>query len=184
MTGLSNKFVMKLQESPFGRKKDSDFMHKALLQAQRAYAADEVPVGAILVDVDGTIIGRGYNQVEKQHTQAAHAEVIAISKAGKKMGDWRLNGCWLYVTLEPCSMCIYLALLSRLEGVVFGASSPLFGYQLDKTLTFQLYKNNALSIVAGVSAEKAAQLLRNFFRLKRGEMHRDDKERKLNKRDW
>ena len=166
---------MELQESPFGREKDIYFMKKALLQAKNAYKIDEVPVGAVVVDADGAIIGRGYNQVEKQHTQAAHAEAIAISAAGRKKGDWRLNGCWLYVTLEPCAMCMNLALLSRLDGIVFGARSPLFGYQLDNDLSFQLYKLGALLVVTRVCAEEAAMLLKDFFRRKRGRKHHDEK---------
>jgi len=156
--------------SPFGQKKDIFFMKKALAQAQKAYASEEVPVGAIVVDSQGKVIGRGYNLVGKRNTQAAHAEVIAISKAGKKIGDWRLNGCWLYVTLEPCSMCMSLALLSRLDGVVYGATSPVFGYQLDKELHFQLYKYGALLVVSGVCAEESSALLKDFFRHKRGRM--------------
>lgn len=161
---------MNKNESNFGQKKDTYFMKKALEQAQKARAAEEVPVGAIVVDSQGKIIGRGYNLVEKKDTQAAHAEVIAISKAGKKIGDWRLNGCWMYVTLEPCSMCMSLAVLSRLEGVVYGATSPVFGYQLDKELNFQLYKNGALLVVSGVCAEESSALLKDFFRHKRGRM--------------
>ena len=171
-----------IDHSPFGPKKDKIFMKKALEQAQKAYDADEVPVGAVVVDHDGNIIGRGYNQVEKKDTQAAHAEIIAISKAGKKKGDWRLNGCWLFVTLEPCAMCMNLAILSRIEGVIYGADSPLFGYQLDKDLSFQVYKRDTISIVSGVGAEQAAELLKDFFRLKRGDKQRGD-ERYLKKRD-
>ncbi len=158
-------------------------MQKALWQAKKAYTLEEVPIGAVVVDADGTIIGRGYNQVEKQHTQAAHAEFIALSSAGKKKGDWRLNGCWLYVTLEPCAMCINLAVLSRLDGIVFGSHSPLFGYQLDNSLTFQLYKKSAISIVVGILAEESARLLKDFFRRKRGGGKHRGEERK-NKRDW
>jgi len=171
-----------VDHSPFGQKKDKSFMKKALAQAKKAYATDEVPVGAIVVDAQGNIIGRGYNQVEKKDTQAAHAEMIAISKAGKKKGDWRLNGCWLFVTLEPCAMCMNCAILSRLEGIIYGADSPLFGYQLDKDLTFQVYKRDTIFIVAGVYAEQSAKLLKDFFRLKRGDKQRDE-ERYLAKRD-
>lgn len=156
-------------ETPFGKGKDEHFMKKALAQAKRAYEANEVPVGAIVVDAGGFVLGRGYNKVERSHTQVAHAEVIAISAAGRKLGDWRLNGCWLYVTLEPCGMCMNLAILSRLKGIVFGAHSPLFGYQLDNELSFQLYKIDALSVISGVCAEEAAKLLKNFFNVKRGE---------------
>lgn len=158
-------------------------MKKALKQAEKAYALEEVPIGAVVVDSDGTIIGRGYNQVEKQHTQAAHAEFIALSRTGKKKGDWRLNGCWLYVTLEPCAMCMNLAILSRLDGIVFGSRSPLFGYQLDNALPFRLYKKSVLSIVGGILAEESARLLKDFFQRKRGGGKHRGEERK-NERDW
>jgi len=166
---------MKQKESPFGQKKDLFYMKKAIALAQRAYDKEEVPVGAIVVDKKGKIIGRGYNQIEKKDTQAAHAEITAITKAGKKIGDWRLNGCWLYVSLEPCSMCMNMTLLSRIEGVVFGATSPVFGYRLDKDLTFQLYTIGTLKIVPGVLADESATLLKNFFRHKRGDIDYDTK---------
>ncbi len=109
---------------------DQKYMKMALAQAKKAFAADEVPIGAIVVDSEGQVMGRGYNQVEKKHLQTAHAEVIAISRACKKVGDWRLNDCTLYVTLEPCTICMGLVGLSRVKRVVFGAQSTLFGYQL------------------------------------------------------
>jgi len=155
--------------TPFGREKDEYFMKKALEQAQIAFDADEVPVGAALVNADGNIIGLGYNNVEQANTQAAHAEIIAIQQAGQALGGWRLNGCWLYVTLEPCKMCMNLCILSRIEGVVFGARSPVYGYQLDNNPDFQLYKIGALSVIPGVCAEASAKLLKIFFQGKRGE---------------
>lgn len=145
------------------------YMKQALNQAQKAFDADEVPIGAVVVDAQGKVLSRAYNNAEKSHTQAGHAEVLAISKAGKKIGDWRLNGCWLYVTLEPCAMCLHLILLSRLEGVVFGASSPVFGYHLDKVGTLSIYKNSCLPIkvIEAVCAQESAQMLKHFFIKKR-----------------
>lgn len=153
--------------TPFGHEKDEFFMHKALEQARRAFAQDEVPVGAVVVDAQGNIVGRGYNQTEKRSTQIAHAECIAIARAGKKIGDWRLIGCWIYVTLEPCSMCMHLIRLSRCAGVVYGPSSPKFGYQLDNRHSFQIYKENVVEIATGVQAQKSADLLKLFFKNKR-----------------
>ncbi len=155
--------------TPFTADQDIAFMQQAIALAKKAYTMDEVPVGAVVVDGQGTVIGTGYNQVESKNTQAAHAEVIAITAAGGKLNDWRLNGCWLYVTLEPCKMCMNLVLLSRLEGVAYGAGSPLFGYQLDNDLDFRLYKLGALSVEPGICAQEAASLLKDFFRIKRGE---------------
>jgi tRNA(adenine34) deaminase len=146
---------------------DDSIMKKALLLAQRAFRANEVPVGAVVVDSNNKIIGRGYNQVEKRKSQRAHAEQLAIEQACKKIGDWRLNGCTLYVTLEPCVMCMGLIKLSRLERVVFGAPSPLFGYQLDKNRKSQLYKKGIIKISEGVGKAIAAALLKDFFKNKR-----------------
>lgn len=155
-------------KSPFGSVQDHFFMGKALQQAQRAFKNDEVPVGAIIVNSHGAIIGRGYNQVEKKHSQLAHAELIALQKASKKLDDWRLIGCWIYVTLEPCTMCMAAIRLSRCAGVVYGANSPQFGYQLvDKGSPFKLYKENVVEIVKGVGAHQSAKLLKGFFRVKR-----------------
>ena len=156
-----------METSIFGAKQDKKFMCEALKQAHKAGAKDEVPVGAIVVDAQGAIICRGYNQVETHSTQCAHAEMRALQKAGKKIGDWRLEGCWLYVTLKPCIMCMGLIYLSRLDGVVYGADSPLFGYRLDKVDTSRVYKEDTLAIVAGVCAEQAASLLKWFFQDKR-----------------
>jgi tRNA(adenine34) deaminase len=113
--------------SPFGHDRDEFFMRQAIKQAHLALKHDEVPVGAIVVNSDGRIIGRGYNQTEKRSAQIFHAESIAIAKAGRQLGDWRLCGCWVYVTLEPCAMCMNLIQLSRCAGIAYGATSPLFG---------------------------------------------------------
>ena len=145
------------------------YMKQALSQARKAAEVQEVPIGAVIVDAQGKVISKAYNKVEQQHTQAAHAEVLSINKAGKKIGDWRLLGCWIYVTLEPCAMCLHLILLSRMEGIVFGATSPLFGYHLDKAGTLSIYKNRHLPIkvVSAVGEEESAALLKQFFKQKR-----------------
>jgi tRNA(adenine34) deaminase len=153
--------------SRFGSEKDILFMTQALEQAKLAFAENEVPIGAVVVDAQGIVVGMGYNRVEGEHTQRAHAEIIALEQAAKARGDWRLQGCWLYVTLEPCAMCMSMSVLSRLEGVVFGAESPIFGYQLDKNMAYQLYKNDIVKVVSGVCAPDAADLLKYFFQEKR-----------------
>ena len=154
-------------ESVFGEKKDLIFMQEALAQAQLAYEIDEVPIGAVVVNPEGGIIARAYNRVEHDCTQRAHAESLAIEAAGKSLGDWRLNGCWLYVTLEPCSMCMGLIRLSRLAGVVYGASSPLFGFSLDKAEDLWIYKKGVVSVVEGVGVDESTALLKEFFHKKR-----------------
>jgi tRNA(adenine34) deaminase len=154
-------------ESIFGKNKDVFFMQEALAQAKLAYEIDEVPIGAIVVNSEGDIIARAYNSVERDCTQRSHAECLAIEHAGKILGDWRLEGCWLYVTLEPCSMCMGLIKLSRLGGVVYGAPSPLFGFSLDNDQDLWLYKKGIISIVEGVGGDEAAELLKKFFHKKR-----------------
>ena len=154
-------------ESIFGKSKDIFFMQEALAQAKLAAEIDEVPIGAIVVNSEGDIIARAYNSVERDCTQRSHAESLAIECAAKSLGDWRLEGCWLYVTLEPCSMCMGLIKLSRLAGVVYGASSPLFGFSLDNEQDLWLYKKGIISIVEGVGGDEAAELLKKFFHKKR-----------------
>lgn len=154
-------------------KDDRFFMKHALVQAYRALEHDEVPVGAIVVSPKGIIIGRGYNQVEKQGCQIAHAEMLAIQEACKHIGDWRLDGHWVYVTLEPCSMCMSFIKLSRVAGVVYGAESPLFGYHLDKDAGLRVYNKNTVQIVRGICAEESVSLLKRFFQNKRKKVNED-----------
>jgi tRNA(adenine34) deaminase len=153
--------------SPFGLIQDKRFMRQALTLARKALAIDEVPIGALVVSPEGVILGRGYNKVTCTHSQTEHAEAVAIRRAGKKLGDWRLEGCWLYVTLQPCAMCMNLINLARLAGVVYGAESPLFGYHLDKGAGLRVYKRGALAIIGGVESDEAVQLLKQFFNEKR-----------------
>ena len=143
-------------------------MQKALVLAKKAYAKDEVPIGALIVDASGTIIARSYNVSQMAHTQTAHAELRALAKAGKAVGDWRLEGCWMYVTLEPCSMCMNALILSRIQGVIYGATSPLFGFEkIAKNDGSRLYKTNTLAIIGGVCKQEAIDLLQQFFKNKR-----------------
>lgn len=151
----------------FGADQDTFFMKMALVQAEHAYMQDEVPVGALIVNNAGTILAQSYNKVEQLHTQCAHAELLALAEAGRACGDWRLLDCWLYVTLQPCAMCMHAIKLHRLSGVVYGAESPLFGYQLDKHQFDSVYKNDIMQVISGVVAEKSEQLLKRFFQQKR-----------------
>jgi len=154
-------------ETIFGKSKDLFFMQEAMQQAKLAYAIDEVPIGAVVVNSEGVIIARSHNSVERDCTQRAHAESLAIELAGKSLGDWRLNDHWLYVTLEPCSMCMGLVKLSRLAGVVYGAASPLFGFHLDNQEDLWVYKKDAFLVIEGVMVDETAELLKNFFHNKR-----------------
>jgi tRNA(adenine34) deaminase len=156
-------------ETIFGSEKDLFFMQQALEQAQLAYQINEVPIGAVVVNPEGQVVARTYNSVERDCTQRAHAESLAIEQASKNLGDWRLNGHWLYVTLEPCSMCMGLIKLSRLEGIVYGAASPVFGFRLDNQEDLWVYRRDAFPIIEGVKAEESAALLKSFFHKKRKE---------------
>lgn len=155
-----------MEESLSLQNQDAQYMQKALDQASLAFAQDEVPIGAVVVERDGTLIGAGYNLVEAKKTQQAHAEMLALNQAVQFRNDWRLDGCTLYVTLEPCSMCIGLIRLSRISRVVYAADSPLFGYHLDNQGDSWVYKND-IEIRAGVAADEARQLLKQFFQKKR-----------------
>lgn len=143
------------------------YMIKALQEAQKAFDKNEVPIGALVIDPVGKIIGRGHNLVEQKKQQTAHAEIRAITQACKKLKDWRLDNCWIYVTLEPCSMCMNLILLSRIEGLVYGASSPIFGFELDNTGPLQLYRRNKIQIIKEICQKESSELLKNFFKKKR-----------------
>jgi tRNA(adenine34) deaminase len=142
---------------------EEKFMRRALAYARRALAADEVPVGAVIVDARGEIIGGGRNSIEVRGCQIAHAEVIAIQKACRALGNWRLDGCWMYVTLEPCVMCYGLISLSRCAGVVYGATSPLFGIGLPGYATIERL-HERLVIKGGLKEEESADILRLFFK--------------------
>ena len=145
------------------KKTDEFFMNKALAQANVAFRHNEVPIGAVIVDAHGIIIARACNKIESHGCQIAHAEMLAIQCAAKKIGDWRLNGCRIYVTLEPCLMCMGLIALSRLDTVVFGATSDLFGSGLSNRDTLPSYAKN-LNIVSGVKKEECITLLQAFFK--------------------
>jgi tRNA(adenine34) deaminase len=143
------------------------FMEKAFSQALCAYRHNEVPVGALVVSISGDILARAYNKVEKQGCQTGHAEVLAIQRACKRLGGWRLPGCWLYVTLEPCAMCLGLVALSRLEGVVYGATSHIYN---DRILEKYEYKiRDKIKVISGIKEKMCTDILKLFFREKRRE---------------
>lgn len=164
-----------------GNKKHIFFMQKALSQARLALKNNEVPIGAIVVDSEGTILGRGYNKIEKTKCQTGHAEIIAIQKACKKRGDWRLDDCFLYVTLEPCLMCYGLITLSRIKGLVFGARSDLFGFGYKKEKVASK-SNNKLLIEDGLKEKECIDILRQFFKLLREKKREKKKKRMKNEK--
>lgn len=156
-----------IETSSFTSKYDEQYMRQALQLAQQAAQAHEVPIGALVVTADGAILGEGYNQVEYERCQTEHAEIRAIRQACYQQKNWRLEGCTLYVTLEPCVMCVALASWSRISRIVYGASSPLFGYRLDREVMPALYMKHIKGVTSGVLADEASELLRNFFSTKR-----------------
>jgi tRNA(Arg) A34 adenosine deaminase TadA len=143
-------------------KDDSFYMGQSLIQAQKAFDCDEVPIGAIIVDKTGKIIARAYNQVEKKESQLAHAELQVLAKATKKMKRWRLNDLTIYVTLQPCIMCMGALILSRIDRIVYAANSPLFGCDLDKQEWFGIYKDS-LPVIEFQEHIESIKLLKNFF---------------------
>jgi len=141
---------------------DSFCMTQALVQAHKAFDQNEVPIGAVIVDKDGKIIARAYNQVEKKSSQLAHAELQALAKVTKKMKRWRLNDLTIYVTLQPCVMCMGALILSRIGRIVFAANSPLFGCNLDKLDWFGVYKDS-LPVIEFQERIESIELLKKFF---------------------
>ena len=142
-------------------------MKFALAAARRALAKDEVPIGAVVVDPEGVVVATAYNMMHSKKDQTEHAEMRAIKKACKKLGDWRLDGYWVYVTLEPCTMCYGLMRLCRISGIVYGAESTLFGYRLDKDIDLGVYKKDTIEVVGGVLQNEAVDMLKVFFKKKR-----------------
>ncbi len=147
---------------------DEDFMRAALEQARLAGSCGEVPVGAVVV-LDGEIVGRGFNQPIGRHDPTAHAEVMALRDAGERLGNYRLPGCELYVTLEPCAMCSGAIMHARLARVVFGARDPKTGVAGSVIDLFQEKRlNHHATISGGVLAEECGALLSGFFAARRG----------------
>ncbi len=146
---------------------DDQFMRDALRQAQKAFAAEEVPVGAVVVRA-GKMIARAYNQVELLKDATAHAEMLALTQAEAAVGDWRLTDCDLYVTKEPCVMCAGALVHTRIRRVVFGCTDPRSGAAGG---FINLLQNPALNhhcdITAGVLQDDCAALIKEFFRTKR-----------------
>ena len=145
---------------------DKLFMTEALRLAKLAAEKGEIPVGAVVVR-NGEIIGRGYNLRENKKSAIAHAEVIAIEEACRAVGDWRLKGGTLYVTLEPCPMCAGAIVNSRIDRVVYGAKDGAAGC-CGSLINFNAYPfNHAFSIECGVCEEECRVILKNFFESKR-----------------
>lgn len=147
---------------------DEFYMHRALDQAHLAFAEGEVPVGAVVVDALGTIIGAGRNSPIASCDPSSHAEIRALREAGQQLGNYRLEGCTLYVTLEPCMMCAGAMVHARLARLVYGAAEPQTGMVESKAnLLVQPWFNHQVAVTGGVLAVPAKKLLKQFFTTKR-----------------
>ena len=141
-----------------------DYMDLALELARKAYDAGEIPVGCVITDASGKVIGRGYNTREETHDATQHAEMEAIREACRSVGDWRLSGCTLYVTLEPCPMCAGGIINSRIPTVVYGAKDENTGSCGSVINLFEERYGHKPALYGGVRAEQSAELLKDFFR--------------------
>ncbi len=143
------------------------YMREALAMAEEAFAAREVPVGCVIVNSAGEIIGRGRNMREEKRSALSHAETEAIAQACAAVGDWRLEGCSLFVTLEPCPMCAGAIINARISTLVYGAREENFGSCASVINLFEERYPHHPAIYSGVLAEESAELLRRFFKEKR-----------------
>jgi tRNA(adenine34) deaminase len=139
------------------------YMKAALKQAQRAYRLGEVPIGCVIV-YKNKIIGRGYNKRNTKKTTLAHAELAAIDKASKVMGDWRLEDCTMYVTLEPCQMCAGAIVQARIKRVVIGTMNPKAGCAGSILNLLQMKEfNHQVELVSGIMEKECTDILQDFF---------------------
>lgn len=155
---------------------DAKFMKEALKQAKKAYKQEEVPIGCVIVQ-DNKIIARAYNKRNMKKNPLAHAEIMAINKAAKITGDWRLEDCTMYITLEPCQMCAGAIVQARIPKVVIGAMNPKAGCagSILNLLQVQAF-NHQVELVRGVMEEDCAEMMQEFFR----ELRNKKKEAKKN----
>ncbi len=155
------------------------YMKAALKQAEKAYALGEVPIGCVIVHED-RIIGRGYNRRNTDKNTLAHAEITAINKASRKLGDWRLEDCVLYVTLEPCQMCSGAIVQARIPEVVIGCMNPKAGCAGSILNVLQMPEfNHQVQIIKGVMEEECSQMLTRFFKELRVRVKEERRLRKL-----
>ena len=161
------------------------YMKEAIKQAQKAYALGEVPIGCVIV-YEGKIIGRGYNRRNTDKNTLAHAEITAINKASKKIGDWRLEGCTLYVTLEPCQMCAGAIVQARIDEVVMGSMNPKAGCGGSILNILEMPEfNHQVRVIRGVLEEECSQMLTRFFKelRVRNKIEKEERKRIVEKQD-
>jgi len=149
---------------------DLHWMHHALMLAERGERDyDEIPVGAVIIDGEGAIIGEGFNRSITDNDPTAHAEIVALRAAGQRLQNYRLPGCTMYITLEPCTMCAMALIHARLKRVVFGAYDPNAGSVFD--VLGDPRHNHRVEITGGILADETGQRLREYFRRKRGRVN-------------
>ena len=154
------------------------YMKEALKQAKKALALGEVPIGCVIV-YEGQIIGRGYNRRNTDKNTLAHAEITAINKASKKIGDWRLEGCTLYVTLEPCQMCAGAIVQARIPQVVMGSMNPKAGCGGSILNILEMPEfNHQVDVTRGIMEQECSHILKVFFTGLRERNKREKEERK------
>lgn len=143
---------------------DEKFMREAIRQAKKAYALDEVPIGCVIV-YEGKIIARGYNRRNTDKNTLSHAELIAIKKASRKLGDWRLEGCTMYITLETCQMCAGAMVQARVTEAVIGSMNPKAGCAGSVLNILEMEGfNHQVNVRRGVMEEECSRMLSGFFR--------------------
>ncbi|CAM9667760.1 unnamed protein product [Chrysoparadoxa australica] len=153
-----------------GGERDKRFMKMALSQALLAQASNEVPIGAVIVSEDGTVIGEGHNQVEGLGDATAHAEMLAVREASQRQGGWRLEGSTMYCTVEPCAMCLSAAALARVSRVVYGTRDVRLGAAGSWVdLTQSRHPYHQIEVEGGVLEVQSRQMMQGFFRHRRRE---------------
>ena len=158
---------------------DEKYMKAAIRQAKKAYAIGEVPIGCVIVCED-KIVGRGYNRRNTDKNTLSHAEITAINKASKKTGDWRLEGCTLYVTLEPCQMCAGACVQARIDRVVIGSMSPKSGCAGSVLNILQMEQfNHQVEITSGILEEECSKMLSDFFAKLREKNKKEKQDKEL-----
>ena len=157
--------------TPEERKLHEKYMDKAILQARRAYENGDVPIGCVIV-YEGKIVARGFNKRNLKKTTLAHAEILAIEQASRKLGDWRLEECTMYVTLEPCQMCAGAIVQARIPNVVIGCMNPKAGCagSIINLLDMKQF-NHRVNAIRGIRQQECSDMMKNFFRdLRQGKM--------------
>ena len=157
---------MNQEESSVGpaREQDEKYMRQALAQARKARALEEVPIGCVIV-YEGKVIARGYNRRNTDKNTLAHAELIAIRRASRRLGDWRLEGCTMYITLEPCQMCAGALVQARVTRVVVGSMNPKAGCAGSVLDLLHVPRfNHQVELTQGVLSEECSRMLSDFFR--------------------